>query len=116
MRDIGDAAAEGNKDAQLALEMLADSARRWASSFLFDLGGIDARWSSPRESGENRDDLRAAICRDLEGFGAELDPEKNSACRGKEAVISTDASQVKILVIPANEELVLAREVARKIS
>ena len=115
VRDIGDAAAEGNKDAQLALEMLADSARRWASSFLFDLGGIDALVFTAG-IGENRDDLRAAICRDLEGFGAELDPEKNSACRGKEAVISTDASQVKILVIPANEELVLAREVARKIS
>jgi acetate kinase len=115
VRDIGEAAADGNSDAQLALDMLVESARRWASSYLFDLGGIDALVFTAG-IGENRDDLRAAICRGLEGIGVELDTAKNAACRSTEAVISTDSSRVKILVIPANEELVLAREVVRKIS
>ena len=115
VRDIGDAANEGHADAQLALDMLADSARRWASSYLFDLGGLDALVFTAG-IGENRDDLRSAICRGLEGVGVELDPTKNAGCRSKEAVISADASKVKVMIIPANEELVLAREVARKIS
>ena len=115
LRDIEEAAAKGNSDAQLASDMLVQSARYWASSFLFELGGVDALVFTAG-IGENGQELRAAICEGLEGFGIHLDPEKNAACRAKEAIISTDDSPVKIMVIPANEELVLAREVALKIS
>lgn len=115
LRDVRQAAADGNTDAQLALDMLVHSARQSAASYLFDLGGLDALVFTAG-IGENNPWLRAAICEGLEGFGAYLDPEKNAACQADEAIISTDDSPVKIMVIPANEELVLAREVKRKIS
>jgi len=66
--------------------------------------------------GENGPRLRNAVCANLENFGIKLDPDKNAACRATEADISTDDSPAKIFVIPANEELVLAREVYRQIS
>ncbi len=114
LRDVRQAAAEGNPDAQLALDMLVHSARQWAASYLFDLGGLDTLVFTAG-IGENNPWLRSAICAGLENFGVEIDENKNAACHATEAVISTDRSKVKILVIPANEELVLAREVYRKI-
>lgn len=115
LRDIRQAANNGNTDAQLALDMLVHSARQWAASYLFDLGGLDALVFTAG-IGENNPWLRDAICQGLKGFGVQLDPEKNQACFAEETVISSGASRVKIIVIPANEELVLAREVQRKIS
>ncbi|MBT8044283.1 MAG: acetate kinase, partial [Verrucomicrobiae bacterium] len=114
LRDVRQAAADGNKDAQLALDMLVHSARQWAASYLFDLGGIDTLVFTAG-IGENNPWLRSAICSGLEGFGIEIDEAKNAACIATEADISSDSSKVKILVIPTNEELVLAREVYRKI-
>ncbi len=115
LRDIREAAAAGNPDAQLALDMLVHSARQWASSFLFDLGGVDALVFTAG-IGENNPELRARICENLETFGIKLDAEKNAACCAQEAEISAADSAVKIYVIPANEELVLVREVQRKIT
>lgn len=115
MRDICQAAQSGNEDAQLALDMFIHSARQWAASYLFDLGGLDTLVFTAG-IGENNPWLRAAICEGLENFGVKLDPGKNNACHAEEAVISSDDSKVKVLVIPANEELVLAREVFRKAS
>lgn len=115
IRDIRDAADAGNEDAQLTMDVLVHEIRRWASSFLFDLGGLDAL-TFTAGIGENGAPLREAICRGLEGFGVKLDPERNHACRGTESEISADDSAVKVFVIPANEELVLAREVFRKLS
>ena len=115
MRDICDAAEAGNADAQLALDMLVHSSRQWASSYLFQLGGLDTIVFTAG-IGENNPWLRTAICAGLENFGVEIDEEKNASCMATEAVISSDDSKVKILVIPANEELVLAREVHRKIN
>ncbi len=115
LRDVRKAAADGNSDAQLALDMLVHSARQWAASYLFDLGGLDALVFTAG-IGENNPWLREAICAGLEGFGVTLDPEKNNACQAEEAIISTADSAVKIIVIPANEELVLAREVNRKVA
>jgi acetate kinase len=63
--------------------------------------------------GENRADIRAAICANLENLGIKLDAEKNSATRATEAEISAPDSRVKIFVIPTNEELVVARETKR---
>lgn len=115
LRDIREAADKGNADALLALDMLVHSARQWAASYLFDLGGLDTIVFTAG-IGENNAWLRHAICKGLEAFGVELDMHKNNICRAEEAIISTDDSKVKIMVIPANEELVLAREVTRKIS
>lgn len=114
MRDIQEKADNGNADAQLSLDMLVKSARHWASSYLFELGGLDTLVFTAG-IGENDAWARAEICKGLEGFGVKIDPEKNKV-RGKEAVISTDDSTVNVVVIPANEELVLVREVHRKVT
>jgi acetate kinase len=115
LRDIRQAADMGNADALLALDMLVHSARQWAASYLFDLGGLDTIVFTAG-IGENNPWLRQAICEGLEAFGVKLDMHKNNVCHAEEAIISTPDSKVKIMVIPANEELVLAREVSRKIS
>jgi acetate kinase len=115
IRDVHQAATGGNGDAQLAVDLLVHEVRRWASSFLFDLGGLDALCFTAG-IGENGAPLRAAVCRGLEGFGLRLDPGRNEACRATEAEISAADSAVRVFVIPANEELVLAREVFRKLS
>ncbi len=114
-RDINAAAAAGNADAQLAIDANIHSIRHWIGAFLLELGGLDSLVFTAG-IGENGSDTRAAVCANLEAFGVHLDPAKNDACRATEAVISTDDSPVKIIVIPANEELVLAREVFRKLS
>ncbi|RPJ33627.1 MAG: acetate/propionate family kinase [Verrucomicrobiaceae bacterium] len=115
LRDILEAAGSGNPDAQLALDALVHSIRHWIGAFMIELGGIDALVFTAG-IGENNAGLRAAVCKGLEGFGLHLDSSKNDACRATEADIATADSPARILVIPANEELVLAREVFRKLS
>lgn len=115
LRDIKQAADEGNPDARLALDSLVHSIRHWIGAFMIELGGIDALVFTAG-IGENNADLRADICAGLDAFGITLDPAKNAACRATEAGIGAAGSPASILVIPANEELVLAREVFRKLS
>jgi acetate kinase len=115
IRDVREAAAGGNADAKLAIDCLVHSIRHWIGAFMIELGGIDALVFTAG-IGENNADLRAAVCAGLEGFGLRLDATKNEACRATEADIASDQSAARILVIPANEELVLAREVFRKLS
>jgi len=114
-RDIREAAEKGNKDAKLATEVLIDSIRHWAGSFFFKMGGAEAIVFTAG-IGENDDALRAAVCAGLEGLGVQIDPAANAkAIRGAEGIISTPDSKIKVIVIPANEELVIAREVFRKV-
>lgn len=115
IRDIQAAAKDGNADAQLAIDALVHSIRHWLGAFLLELGGLDALVFTAG-IGENGAAIRAAVCKDLAPLGIIMDAAKNDACRATEAIISTDDSPVKIMVIPANEELVLAREVFRKLS
>jgi len=112
IRDICDAAAQGNAQAQLALDAYVASARHWIGSYLLQLNGVDALVFTAG-IGENRADLRAAICANLENLGIQMDADKNAGTRAVEAVISTTNSPVKIFVIPTNEELVVARETKR---
>lgn len=114
-RDINEAAKQGNPDAQLAIDANVHSIRHWIGAFLLELGGLDALVFTAG-IGENGAAVRAAVCKGLEPFGIHLDPSTNDTCRATEAFINSDSSAVKILVIPANEELVLAREVYRKLS
>ena len=112
-RDIREAAAEGNDKAQLAVDVLVDSIRHWAGSFFFKMGGAEVI-SFTAGIGENDPGLRAKVCADLEDLGVVLDPAANEATvRGKEGIISAPESKIKVCVIPANEELVIAREVYR---
>ena len=115
LRDINDAVTAGNAAAALALDVLVHSIRHWIGAFMIELGGIDALVFTAG-IGENNARLRARVCAGLEPFGIQLDPDKNSACRATEALLQAENSTAKILVIPANEELVLAREVFRKLS
>jgi len=115
-RDIREAAAKGEEDAKMATAVLVDSIRHWAGSFFFKMGGAEAIVFTAG-IGENDAELRASVCEGLGEIGVELDPEANAqTIRGKEGIISSAESKIKVMVIPANEELVIAREVFRKIS
>lgn len=112
IRDLQDAASKGNAKAQLALDVFVSEARRWIGGYFFQMNGADAIVFTAG-IGENRVELRGAICANLDQLGIVLDAEKNAATRAIEAVISTTNSKVKVLVIPTNEELVVARETKR---
>ena len=112
VRDITDAANKGSANAKLALEVFVASARHWIGGYFLQLNGADAIVFTAG-TGENRAELRAAICANLENLGIKLDAEKNNSCRATEAIISSADSAVKIFVIPTNEELVIAREAKR---
>jgi acetate kinase len=115
LRDVRAAAQQGNARAQLALDVFVHSARHWIGAFLLELGGCDALVFTAG-IGENNPDLRAAICANLGDLGLQLDHAKNSALRGAEGEISAAGSRTRVFVIPANEELVVARETLRQIS
>jgi len=112
VRDLQHAAHKGNTKAQLALEVFVTEARRWIAHYFFALNGADAIVFTAG-IGENRVELRAAICANLDQVGILLDNERNVATGATEAVISTTDSKVKVMVIPTNEELVVAREAKR---
>ena len=112
IRDVTDAANKGNPNAKLALDVFVASTRHWVGSYFLELNGADAIVFTAG-TGENRAELRAAICANLENLGIKLDAEKNNSTRATESVISAADSAVKIFVIPANEELVVAREARR---
>ena len=112
VRDILEAAAKGNAQARLAVDVFVASARHWIGSYFLQLNGADAL-AFTAGMGENRADIRAAVCADLENLGIKLDAAKNQATRATESVISAADSLVKIFVIPTNEELVVARETKR---
>ncbi|MCL4787349.1 MAG: acetate kinase [Verrucomicrobia bacterium] len=112
IRDVSTAADQGNANARLALDVFVASARHWIGSYFFELGGAEAIVFTAG-IGENQVGLRSAICANLEQLGIALDTEKNKATKGTEANISAANSRVKVLVIPTNEELVVARETKR---
>jgi len=112
LRDIKQAAREGNQNAQLALDVFVHEIRRWIGGFFFQLNGCDALVFTAG-IGENNPDLRAAICAELENLGIVIDAAKNEAASALEAEISAPNSRTRIFVIPANEELVVARETKR---
>ena len=105
-------AAKGNARAQLALDVFVHQARHWIGSLFLQMNGADALVFTAG-IGENQPPIRRAVCDDLSELGIVLDPEKNNATRATEATISAPDSRVKVMVIPTNEELVVAREVKR---
>lgn len=114
VRDISESAESGNANARLAMDVLVDSIRHWTGSFFFRMGGAEAIVFTAG-IGENHTEIRAEVCAGLESLGIKIDPEANARMtRGAEGFISTPDSAIKVLVIPANEELVVAREVYRK--
>ena len=112
MRDIQTAAQQGNPKAKLALDVFIAAARHWIGAFLAQLNGADALVFTAG-IGENDAPMRAAICANLDQLGVVLEPQKNAQTRAQEAVISADNAPVRVMVIPTNEELVVAREARR---
>jgi acetate kinase len=112
LREIQAAAGQGNAAAKCAMDVFVASARHWIGSYFFEMNGADAIVFTAG-IGENRNEIREAICANLDQLGIVLDAPKNNSTRAAEAVISAANSRVKILVIPTNEELVVAREVKR---
>ena len=113
-RDLENAADEGNERAALALEKFAYEVRKYIGSYAAALGGCDVLVFTAGV-GENSGEMRERICNGLEYLGVKLDPEKNKI-RGQEAVISTPDSKVTVLLIPTNEELMIAKDTAELIS
>ena len=112
IRDLDAEKQKGNARAALALEFLVHETRRWMGSYFFEMDGADALVFTAG-IGENQWGLREQICRKLERLGVVLDLSVNRETRATETVISAPQSRVKVLVIPTNEELVVAREARR---
>ncbi|HZK47322.1 MAG TPA: acetate kinase, partial [Atopostipes sp.] len=111
MRDIEAAAEEGNKRAVLALKIFEDRVRNFIGQYIVKMKGVDVLVFTAG-IGENAPETRANIIENLEFMGIKLDQEKNNV-RGEERIISTDDSTATILLIPTDEELVIARDVER---
>lgn len=111
LRDIEEAAAKGDRRAELALEVFAGRIHKYIGSYAARMCGVDAIIFTAG-IGENSDVVRAKVLRGLEFMGVYWDPALNKV-RGKEAFINYPHSPVKVLVIPTNEEVMIARDVMR---
>jgi len=107
-RDVEAAAEEGNYRAQLAEKVFAHKVRHYIGAYFAELNGCDAIVFTAGV-GENDINMRDVICNDLDALGVNLDLVKNKV-RGKETIISADDSKVKVMLIPTNEELMIARD------
>lgn len=108
-RDIEKAAEEGNHRAQLALDVFHYKVKKFIGSYAAVMGGVDCVVFTAG-LGENSFGSRGKICEGLEFLGIKLDPNRNKKTRGEAQVISTPDSKVKVLAIPTNEELMIARD------
>lgn len=109
MREIESAIEKGDELAKIGMEMYTYRVKKYIGSYAAAMGGVDVVIFTGGV-GENGDDTRASICQGLEFIGVEVDPAKNKKLRSKEAVISKDGAKVKVMVVPTNEELVIAQD------
>ncbi|RZT95559.1 acetate kinase [Ancylomarina subtilis] len=115
MRDLENAAAEGNERAQLALDMFAYRVKRFVGSYTASMGGVDLILFTGG-IGENDAVTREKVAGKFDYLGMNFDFEKNKGLRGKDAIISTEDSKVKCMVVTTNEELVIAKDTQRIVS
>ena len=109
MREIESAAAEGDERASLALKMYNYRVKKYIGSYAAAMGGVDLLIFTGGV-GENGCEIRENICRDLDFIGIDFDRQKNDGVRGKEMIISKKGSKVTVMIVPTNEELVIATE------
>ena len=107
-RDLEEAVAAGNERAALALKVFAHKVRFYIGAYIAEMNGVDAIVFTAGV-GENDINIRDLICSELGNLGIKLDLVKNKV-KGKETIISRDDSKVKILLVPTNEELMIARD------
>jgi acetate kinase len=116
MREITDAALnKNNARAQLSLEMYYYRIKKYIGAYAAALGGLDILIFAGG-IGENSTITRSEACKNLEYMGIELDSKKNNSVHAKDAIISTENSKVKVMVVPTNEELVIAKDTMQIIS
>ena len=109
LRDIEEQAGKGNRECQLALEMNAYRIKKYIGAYAAAMNGVDAVIFTAG-IGENSDVIRKTVCKDMDFLGIELDEEKNSVRSKEIRNIEKESSAVKILVIPTNEELEIAKQ------
>jgi len=112
MREIIDAATKGNENSKLALEVYCYRLKKYIGSYIAALGGADAIVFTAGV-GENSAPVRSLTCRGMEFMGIRIDEEKNKAAVGKEMDVSAEGASIRTLVIPTNEELVIAVDTQR---
>jgi acetate kinase len=113
-RDIEHAADKGNERAKLALDVFVHKVKKYIGAYMAVMNGADAIVFTAG-LGENSASMRKDVCKDMCFLGIELDDAKNDV-RGKETVVSKDGSKVKVLLIPTNEELMIARDTMKLVS
>jgi acetate kinase len=109
MRDIETAAAEGNHRAQISLDIYHYRIKKYLGSYAAAMGGVDVVIFTGGV-GENGWETRQEVSQGLEFMGIDFDVEKNTKLRGKEAIISKPGSKATVMVVPTNEELVIAED------
>lgn len=109
MREVESAAAEGDERATLSLKMYDYRIRKYIGAYAAAMGGVDILIFTGG-IGENGSETRENICKDFEFIGLEFDKKANDGVRGKELVISTKKSKVTVMIVPTNEELVIASD------
>lgn len=112
MRDLEEKALAGEKQYKITLDVYHYRIKKYISAYMGIMNGVDAIVFTGGV-GENSDYTREDSLKNMDNLGIVIDDEKNDGLRGKEAIISADESDVDILVIPTNEELVIAQETAR---
>lgn len=109
MREIDAAIAAGNERARLALDMYEQRILKYVGAYAAEMGGVDIIVFTGGV-GENQTEVRRNVCAPLAFMGVEIDNEINSKTRGTETIISTPSSKVTVVVIPTDEELMIARD------
>ena len=112
LRDVLEAASKGNERAKLAFEIYCYRVKKYIGAYAAAMGGVDAIVFTAG-AGENSPEVREKSVEGLEFLGIKIDKDKNNAARGIEKDISTEDARVRTLVIPTNEELVIALETER---
>lgn len=115
MREIVEAVEENNPNAKLALDSYCYRIKKYFGAYMAAMGGLDCLVFTAGV-GENSTEVRSMTCKNLEFLGIKIDEEKNKKAIGKRVDISADDAKVKTLVIPTNEELVIARDTLRIIN
>jgi len=109
MREVESAASEGDERAILALKMYNYRVKKYIGAYAAAMGGVDILIFTGG-IGENASETRENICRDLEFLGLEFDKQVNEGARGKELIISKKKSRITVMVVPTNEEYVIASD------